>query len=372
MTKSNIDSTIHTDMHTIDQSSTSATTFLWEVTSVSTDGATGQKEYTWQCTEWTKYLGYYHTIPMLASSFDRKAMWTVGQGFKQTSNAFMRFIKGEGLKMRKETFTSIIYNLDRVGQISGDCFAEKIENSQGRLINLKPLSPGSIKIIVNEVGIIVRYEQTSNTDKPSQKFKPEQIFHISFNKIADEVHGISEIIKVEDVIKMQKEAKLDQKTLLHRFVKPIIFFGVDTDDTTKISNFKKDVDKAVELGENVVIPNDVMDKMDRLSIPQSATLDPLPWINSLNKEQVLACGVPLIVLGTGSQEDTEASSKIIYVAFESYIKFRQLFWEEQIKNQLGIEIKLNPPPSLLPELQADNKKDGQLNKPLNTDPRKHE
>ena len=219
--------------------------------------------------------------------------------------------------------------------------AEIIRDSSGRLINLKPLNPGEIKIITNDVGQIKRYEQTTNIEagKTINKWQPENIFHILFNRIASSVHGFSEIIPIEETIKMLKEAKLDMKKVFHRYVKPLLITQVDTDDATEIAAFKAKLDAAMQKGENMIIPKDVAN-VDRVSIPQFSTLDPIPWIRNLTRETVVGQGVPQVVLGSSSEEDTEASSKIVYLAFEQSIKFRQMVWEENIRKQLNMDIKL--------------------------------
>ncbi len=372
MPQTKIGSSDYTDMNSIPGIPT--TTFMWTVTPVTIDEATGQKEYEWQNNGWTEWLGYYWAIPQIAASVDRKAIWTVGQGFKSKgkglTGAFTRFRNSKKLGMGKESLTGIFYNLDRTGQIGGDVLAEIIKDSSGRLINLKPLNPATIKIIVDEFGIIKRYEQTSNTPGVIITFEPEEIFHIPFNRIASEIHGMSEIIPIEDTIKMLKEAKLDMKKVFHRYVKPLIISVLDSDDPAEIAAFKGKLDKAMELGENLIIPKDTV-TMERMSVPQYSTLDPMPWIASLKKDQSLYQGVPEIVMGR-SEDTTEAASKMVYLAMEVYIKFRQTIWEEAIKNQLGLDLKFDFPASIQPDLLADNKKDGPVNKPVNTNPTKHE
>ena len=368
----NIGSAEYTEMSTIDSTLTPATTFEWSVDEIDTDAATGQKEYSWQNTGWKKYLGYYYNNSQTAASIDRKAVWTVGQGFDFKGNVVKRFLANRKLGLGKDTLTGIFYNLDRTAQIGGDVLAEIIKDKSGRLVNLKPINPGRLKIIVNEKGRVIRYELISNLPLGrTVKFKPEEIFHIPFNRVADEVHGISEFIRIENTIKMREEARLDLKKLFHRYIKPSIISTIDSDDTSKISDFKTKLDKSVELGENLVIPKGVVE-LEKMSVPQHSTLDPLPWIDHLTKELVASQGTPLIVLGIGSKEDTEASSKIIYLGFEQYIKFRQMIWEENIKSQLGLDIKFKFPASIAPSLLEDNKKDGQLNKKPNVNPAKHE
>ncbi|GAG82895.1 unnamed protein product, partial [marine sediment metagenome] len=42
----------------------------------------------------------------------------------------------------------------------------------------------------NNKGRIIRYEQVNKIKKSIKKFKPEEIFHLSNDRIADEVHGV--------------------------------------------------------------------------------------------------------------------------------------------------------------------------------------
>ena len=72
----------------------------------------------------------------------------------------------------------------------------------------------------------------------------------------------------------------------------------------------------------------------------------------------MAEGVPEVILGHG-EETTEATSKILYLAFQQMIEYNQLFLEEQLKLQLGLDIEFNFPASIepsLPEQGAKSKK----------------
>lgn len=202
--------------------------------------------------------------------------------------------------------------------------------------------------------MIIRYEQISKTKIPNERFRPEEILHLARNRVADEIHGVSIIQAVENIILMRNEAMDDMKQLMHRYVKPRIVFKLDTDDTTKIRNFKLTADKASDQGENLFIPMGAVE-WDLLSIPANATLSPLPWIDRLNAYFFQAVGVPQIIVG-GSNEITEATAKILYLAFQQSIEEEQLYIEEQIGVQLGLEIELDFPASLENELLSDRKK----------------
>jgi len=129
----------------------------YSVDAVNTDGAGDQFETEWINTYWSTYLGYYKAIPELQAAIDAKATWTIGKGFKanELTTLTLMSIKGTG----KDTFNSIMENMIRTYHIGGDSFAEIIRDNKGQLVNIKPLDPNSIKIIVNSLGRIKRYEQ---------------------------------------------------------------------------------------------------------------------------------------------------------------------------------------------------------------------
>ena len=324
--------------------------------------------------EWTKWLGFYK-IPELASVIDKKAMWTVGKGYlaKPKIKKILSKIKGNG----KESFNGIMYNAIKTYTLAGDYFAEIIKKN-GQLQNLKTLNPGRIQIVTDKFGFISGYQLLGNENKIIAKWKPEEIFHLMWNKEGDNTHGQSTVEKLTSdsssrpgIIEMFNESKQDLKTVFHRYVKPLIISSVDSDNEEEILAFKKKLDNAVNLGENMVVPKDTVDSIERVSIPQFSTLDPLPWMRKLEAEFTKAEGVPIIIQG-GSEETTEATAKILYLAFQQMVEWNQLFLEEQILIQLGIEINFEFPASLIDDLQSDEKKDGNLKgvKKSELDPKK--
>ena len=108
------------------------------------------------------------------------------------------------------------------------------------------------------------------------------------------------------------------------------------------------------------IPKDTV-KTERFSIPQFSTLDPIPWIKVLQRQFLMAEGIPSVILGNSAEEDTEASAKVVYLAFEQVVKYNQKFLEEQFNAQLNLDIKFKFEASLLDELKKDDKKDGEIN-----------
>jgi len=354
MPQTNIESAIASDL-------TNAITD-YSVATKTTDGATDQKETTWMNPNWTQYLGYYKTIPELKRAIDAKATWTIGKGFvaDELTTLLLDTIKGNG----KDTFNTILENAVRTYQIGGDFYAEIIRDDEENLINLKPLDPGSMKNIANRQGIIIRFEQTSKIKgKPPKKFKPEEIFYLPRNRMADEIHGQSLIEELEFIILAKNEAMDDWKRVLHRNVDPMWIYHLDTDDTTKIAAFKAKVDAARGKGESMFIPKDVV-VPELVGAAPNATLNSLSWIQYLDKAFYEACGVPQIIVG-GSGEFTEASAKIAYLAFQQTIEEEQLFIEEQVLSQLNLVIELEFPASLENELLSDKSKDGSLQQQTN-------
>ena len=330
----------------------------YSVDSQETDGPTDQKETKYINTNWAQQFGYYKQIPELQIVIDAKATWTVGKGF--TSNEITEMtlmnIKGNGV----DTFNTILENMIRTYNIGGDAFAEIIRDDEGVLINLKPLDPGTMKIIANNKGVIIRYEQMSKTHPkdPGEPFQPEDIFHLSRNRAADEIHGVSLVDAVEWTILARNEAITDMKTLMHRHVMPIIKWQLDTDDATEIADFKAKADKATTNGENLFIPMGSVDA-DVLGVAPNATLNPMAWIQYLEQFFYKAAGVPQIIVG-GAQEITEAAAKTVYLAYEQTISGEQLYVMEEVLSQLNLEIELTFPASLENELLTGKQKDGPM------------
>lgn len=327
----------------------------YAVTTETTDGAQDTNETEYQLSNFDELFGNYINVPEVQAVIDAKATWTVGKGFNSSGiETFVAdSIKGIGI----DTFNTILENMIRTYNIAGDSYCEIIRDKKGMLINLKPLDPSTIKIIANKAGRIKRYEQTNKGH--TKKFAPNKIFHLSRNRVADNIHGTSMITALKDVILQLLEAEDDYKTLLHRFVKPRWIIHLDTDDPTEIANFKTKYDNANANGENLYIPKGTVE-LEQVAVAPNSTLNPLPWIESRKNKFFQAAGVPQIIVG-GGNEFTEASAKIAYLAFQQTIEEEQLYIEEQVGMQLGIEIDLQFPASLENELLSDKKKDGAQN-----------
>lgn len=348
MADTDIDSTAKSDLTNV--------VVDYSVDTERTDGATGDSEVEWQMEDWEQNLGYYKSIPELQTAIDAKAVWTVGAGYEAEPavQILLSMITGNG----KDSFNDILSNAIRTYTIGGDAFIEIIRDKDDNLMNLKPLDPSSIVIVQNKKGRIKRYEQRTKHSKKGKPFRPEQILHLSRKRLADEIHGVSVIPAVEWIIKARNEAMSDWKRVLKRNLQPLIIWHLDTDDPTEIAEQKRKTDEATAEGENLYIPmGTVKPEVIQPQLNQSSS--PLAWISQLNDYFFQAVNVPQIVIGN-SKEFTDASGKIVYLAFEQSVKAEQLYIEEQVLAQLSIEISLTFPASLQQDLISSREADPNL------------
>jgi len=316
-----------------------------------TDGPSGLGETEWTFNKFNQYYGYYKTIPELKAAIDAIARWTMGKGFKADSatTVLLNRITGYGT----DTFNTILRNLIIVREIQGDSMAEIVRSDKGTLINLKPLDMSVMKVVVNEKGLIIRYEQTDKGETV-RRFRTQEILHLVKGRVADEIHGTGVISAVEDTILARNEAIDDWKKVLHRNINPLKIVYLDTDKESKIKTFISKWEKTVKDKETIFVPKGTTEVV----IPPVQLQDPIRWIEYISGFFFQALGIPQIILG-GSQEFTEATAKIAYLAFEETVSENQKDIEEQLWAQLAIRIDLEFPASLENELLSDEKKDVQ-------------
>jgi len=324
----------------------------YSVDTEKTDGGRDQKETSYSIENWEKWYGYYKNVPELRVVIDAKSTWTIGKGFKSDEQTEMLLgtIKGNG----KDSFNTILENMVRTMHIAGDSFAEVILDDDRQLINLKPIDPSTMTIVVDKKGRIKRYEQ--KTKLTNQNFKPHEIFHLQRNRTANDMHGTSMVETLEWIILAKNEVQSIMKTIMQRHVKPVMIFHLDTDDATEISAFKTKMDQAYADGENIYVPKDVI-VPELLAVAPNATLTPITWLEYLDKQFYKTAGVPMIIVG-GSSEFVEKATSIVYLAYQQNVEEDQLYIEEQVLNQLNLVIELEFPVSLENELLSDEKKDG--------------
>ena len=325
----------------------------YSVNAMQLDSPTGQEETTYQNTRWGQQWGYFNTVPDLKSALISKVTWVIGKGYKADTDTkyILDHIRGWG----KDSFDDILFNLELVKRIGGDSFAEIIKKDDV-IVNLKPLDPSSIKIIVDKHGIIKRYEQLNNLPNGNViKFAPEDILHLSNNRLADQIHGISDIDAVEATLLADGESFTDMKKIMHRQAKPLIMFKLGTDDQSKINAFIAKMDEATQKGENIYIPDD-SNAVSYDIVQASPSSLVMNWRDDMRRKFYRTIGLPEL-LPSGGGDATESGGKIGYLAFEQINEKDQRYLEVQIENQLNLKINLIPPATLSETLQQDNEKD---------------
>ena len=328
----------------------------YAVDSKQLDSVGDQEETTWINAKWSQYWGYFSYVPDLKSAILMKAIWNVGKGW--TADARTEVILDHITGWGKDKFSDILFNMEVIRRVNGDSFAEIMRSEDGKIINLKPLDPSTVRIVVDRKGIIIRYEQIAKvkgTNAPT-KFQPEDIFHLSNNRMADQIHGISDIESVEKIILADEESFSDMKKVMHRQAKPLIMFKLGTDDQQKINAFVTKMDEATNKGENIYIPDDENAvSYEVVQVNPSAII--MQWRDDIRNKFYRTIGLPQIVPGGGGQS-TESESKVIYLAFEQLVEHDQRFIEDQVWEQLQLRINLIPPATLSESLQQDTAKDG--------------
>lgn len=323
---------------------------------LNTDGVGSQEETTWVNTNFSYYWNEFNTKPDLKSALLMKSIWTVGKGYTcdPGTQVILDHITGWG----KDSFDDILFNMDLMSRVAGDSFAEIIRDADTEeLINLKPLDPSSIRIVVNRKGIIKRYEQISKLGDKNEVehiFQPEEILHFSHNRLADQIHGISDIEALRTLIAAEAESFDDSRKASHRQARPLIMFKLKTDDAVKIQAFADKMDSATNKGENIYIPDDentVSFEIVQVNMSESM----LSWRADIRNKFYRAVGLPLIIFGNAGT--TESGGKIEYLAHEQVFEHDQRRVELNIWNQLFLKIDLTPPATLQENLQRDEQKD---------------
>ena len=338
------------------------TTLDYEVPPMQTEGATGQKETTYQNNMWSQYWGFFNHRADLKNAILLRATWDVGKGYTADpeTTVILDHISGWG----KDSFQDILFNLDVCMAIGGDSYAEIMwDDKKEVLLNLKVLDPSTMRHVVDDKGILLRYEQVSKlpTGTAVKKFEPKDILHFSLDRLADQIHGISLIRALADILKASGESFDDIQKVMHRQAKPLIIFKLKTDNATKIQEFKGKMQEAMRMAtDNIMfIPDDEnILSYEIVQIAVSPLL--LEWKNMLRKDFYATIGSPELL--SDSSGSTESGGKIGAFLFDQINEKRQSYIENQIWQQLQLRINLIPPASIAPDLQGDEAKDanGQL------------
>lgn len=329
------------------------------------DRAGADKLTTWQSDKWTKYNGYYEDHISVKSVMIKLGMWTVGKGFKadKKTTKILNKIIGWG----KDSANSVFANQKRVEHVNGDSYAEiitkdkePIKDDGSNLINLKPLNPGTLKHHINSQGMLEKYSQV-NTNGTETDLRLDQVFHLCLNRNADEIHGTSDIGALITFLDKIKQLDEDMTVMFHRFVVPLIIWKLNTDDPTAIAAFKANEKVALNKGDNLFIPNEAVDWS--LMEPGKGignVLNPMDWRNKWSEEVIKGGGVPALIMAIEAGT-TEASAKMVYLAWQQVIEDSQRTLEDQIRLQLHLEVKFEFPARIEENLGEDEGKDGDIN-----------
>jgi len=294
----------------------------------------------------TKYLGYYKRYGQLKKAIDTLAIYVVGKGYNcdTRTKVLLDHLQGMGNDSSHEIF----FNCFVMSLIVGDSFAEIIRSKKGLLLNLKPISPERMKVILQN-GIIKRYEVLSLNGE-FIKIPKENILHICNDRIGDEQHGTSVIEACTWVIDALEEARRDYRIVLHRNVVPLRIIEVDTTNTTELSTLKAQYKTAIQNGEVLIVPKGTVS----ITYDKIVIQDPIAWIQSLENYFYLAVGIPRVIASPDGL--SEGSSKVGYLVFEPIYTYRQILLESDLWNQVGLRIKFNRPASLSDNISSNEEK----------------
>lgn len=335
----------------------------YQIPLVDTDGISSQDETTYDFTDWRENLGLFYDDPHFANGCLNRANWIWGRGWEadELTETRTETWTGNG----KQTALDIMQNMELTCAIQGDSFGQIIWDDKEKRsfpINIKCLNPGTMRVVFNSKGILIRYEQVARLEgggtKTLETFDPKDILHFQNDVIADQIHGTSLAKRLKKYIQAGGESFLDNQQIMHREAKPVILFKLKTDNQQKIQDFKDKVTRAMRMNtDNIMfIPDDentVSYEVLKINSPSSLLME---WKDSVRKDLYGTIGAPELL--SDSSGSTESGGKIGNLNFSQIVEKRQLEREQQIKRQLHLNINLIPPKSIEETLMEDAQKDG--------------
>jgi len=311
----------------------------------------------YQSTTWTTHNAYYKKHSSIKAVMDKLGMWTVGKGRNTEKPSTMK-ITDRVIGRGNEDFDEVISNLVKGRHIDGDSYAEICGGKGTKLLNLKPLNSGGIKVWYNDGGIISHYTQRLSDGKEI-RFEKDEIFHLTLNRIGDETHGTGDIATLITYLDKIKQLDEDMAVMFHRYIVPMIIWRMNTTKTTDISQFKADHKIAKDSGQDIIISDKAVD-WDLVEAGKNG-VDPLKWRQTWVEEVTKGGGVPALIMAIEAGT-TEASSKMVYLAWQQVIEAEQNYLEKQIKLQLGLDVTFEFPARIEENLGEDEGKDAGINK----------
>lgn len=307
-----------------------------------------EDEYYWYFDKALENFGYYFSIPEIYSAANALATWAVGKGW-DTSNRETKVILNKLNGMGSDTFDQIMWNHEVVKLIVGDSFMEVKKNKSGLIVNMIPISPERVRIVFGKNGLIKRYDVWNG--QVFKSIKKQNMLHSSNKRIGDQVHGTSQIDATKWIIDARNEALADERTIKHRD-KALGIAYYKTNNAGKITYANKQIEKAVNKGEMLGLPEDTA-KIE--PYPSRSSEDRTAWISYLENFFYQTFGVPRSI--ATSDGTSEVGGKMGHVIFEPIYTKEQVDLEGDLKSQQAIEITFNRPPSLgglVKETEAKN------------------
>ncbi len=345
-------------MGTQNLSSASTTDLANGVTNYSLSGraldyAEGGNEEYWYFSEAKKNFAYYKDDAALKSGIDTLANYVTGRGWKALSGeqqALLELIKGWG----EDSFDSIMWNLIVVKKIVGDAFAEIIRadnnDPKSKLINLKPISPERVRLVLEKNGMIKRYDVlVEGVWKPLQR---ERMLHLCNGRIGDEIHGTSVVEACKWIIDARNECMKDWRRISHRSSLRVLY--VDVFNTAKLTELKTQYKDGIENGEVLILPGRIGEiGFEDLKLPDVNAF--LNWIQYLENFFYQVLGVPKAIMG-GTIAVSEGNSKVGILSWEQVYRTEQRLLEQDIWSQLNLKIEFEAPTSMMGNMMMNEAK----------------
>jgi len=325
----------------------------YSVATWSLDSPSGINETEWKNTNFSKWLGYYRTIPEVRKPIGDYATWVVGKGI--TTDTRTQVLLDNLTGWGEDNFLSIMWNMLVVKKFNGDSYSEIMRNDAGTLINLKPLNAGRMATITNPQGIIIRYDYTLSDGK-TKKFQPNEILHLCNDRIGDEIHGTSVIEAAEWIILARNQAMSDIKRVAHRSTIRVLY--VDEQDKARLTELKRDYAEAMEKGEVLILPTLEKDaKFQDLQIPPIQAY--LEWIRYLENAFYKAIGFPKSLTGD-AEGIPESGGKMAYFNHMPVYNREVTDLQADLWNQLAIRVEFKEQATLTDSMNdTENKNKAQ-------------
>lgn len=322
------------------------------------DSATGLQETFWQNDMFAEQWGAMMDVAEYQNSIFMMGKWNTGKGW--TADPRTKVILDHVTGWGKDSFADVIYNADVSSIAFGDSYTQIIreddEDPLSKIVNLKPMNSGRMRHVVGPDGRLKKFQQMGPGPKDVFKeFKPHQIFHLSYNRLGDQIHGTSIYRALKKIIKAdEKSFEIMEKVMKHQAV-PFILWHLKTDDEPKLQNFADKVRKIKEKYEDLFIPDD-----ENIATHEVVEISPsqiiMQWRDELRNKFYRAIGLPQIIPGASGQSSA-TDERVVYLAFEQLVTQRQLYLKEQIRKQLFLNVAFNPPTTMADLIGKDEAKD---------------